>query len=612
MPAIEQSHAVVNPFLLDDVFPHAKKSLLARAFKTVLEQLLGLTYLAREYEKLEPTQSPHEFVRQSFKVLNVSYEIVSGSLTEIPLSGPLVVVANHPFGAVEGMLMVDLLLQRRRDVRIMANGYLKRVPELSEMFIGVNPYGHREATRQNVSSLREGVRWLKQGGVLVMFPAGDVSSIELKDLAIRDGEWDASVSRLAMLTNASVLPMHIAGYNSAGFYVASFLHPLFKTLLLPRQLINKRGMKIQLSIGKRIDNTRLARFDNDEERAGYLRLRTYLLAQQQLPKEKRIQRISDVNSDKDSQTIIDPIDSDLLVAEIRQIPEEQLLTEAGNLKVYFARAGQIPWGLQEIGRLREISFRAVGEGTGKEIDIDLYDSFYLHLFVWDQEAREIVGGYRLGLADEIIRNYGQSGLYSYSLFKFNKTFLSRINPAIELGRSFVRPEYQRNFTPLMLLWKGIGRFVATHPRYAVLFGPVSISNDYRSTSQQLLINFLRLNLFDKNLSRQVKPRTPYRLRPIQRLRASKLSDPSSIEDLSALLADIEHDQKGVPVLIRQYLKLGGRMLGFNIDSQFSDVVDCLIRIDLRETDAKLLYKYMGRNEGQAFIDYHADASRKAG
>lgn len=612
MPAIEQSHAVVNPFLLDDVFPHAKKSLLARAFKTVLEQLLGLTYLAREYEKLEPTQSPHEFVRQSFKVLNVSYEIVSGSLTEIPLSGPLVVVANHPFGAVEGMLMVDLLLQRRRDVRIMANGYLKRVPELSEMFIGVNPYGHREATRQNVSSLREGVRWLKQGGVLVMFPAGDVSSIELKDLAIRDGEWDASVSRLAMLTNASVLPMHIAGYNSAGFYVASFLHPLFKTLLLPRQLINKRGMKIQLSIGKRIDNTRLARFDNDEERAGYLRLRTYLLAQQQLPKEKRIQRIADVNSDKDSQTIIDPIDSDLLVAEIRQIPEEQLLTEAGNLKVYFARAGQIPWGLQEIGRLREISFRAVGEGTGKEIDIDLYDSFYLHLFVWDQEAREIVGGYRLGLADEIIRNYGQSGLYSYSLFKFNKTFLSRINPAIELGRSFVRPEYQRNFTPLMLLWKGIGRFVATHPRYAVLFGPVSISNDYRSTSQQLLINFLRLNLFDKNLSRQVKPRTPYRLRPIQRLRASKLSDPSSIEDLSALLADIEHDQKGVPVLIRQYLKLGGRMLGFNIDTQFSDVVDCLIRIDLRETDAKLLYKYMGRNEGQAFIDYHADASRKAG
>jgi putative hemolysin len=612
MPAIEQPRAVVNPFLLDDVFPCANKSTLARAFKTVLEQLLGLTYLAREYEKLEPTRSPHEFVRQSFKVLNVSYEIVSGSLTEIPDSGPLVVVANHPFGAVEGMLMVELLLQRRCDVRIMANSYLKRVPELSEMFIGVNPYGHREATRQNVSSLREGVRWLKQGGVLVMFPAGDVSSINLKDLAIRDGEWDASVSRLAMLTNASVLPMHIAGYNSAGFYVASFLHPLFKTLLLPRQLINKRGMKIKLSIGKRIDNSRLTRFDNDEERAGYLRLRSYLLAQQQLPKEKRTQRVADVNSDKDNQTIIEAIDSDLLAAEIRQLPEEQLLTETGNLKVYFARAGQIPWGLQEIGRLREISFRAVGEGTGKEIDIDLYDSFYLHLFVWDQEAREIVGGYRLGLADEIIRDYGQSGLYSYSLFKFNKTFLSRINPAIELGRSFVRPEYQRNFTPLMLLWKGIGRFVATHPRYAVLFGLVSISNDYRSTSQQLLINFLRLNLFDKNLGRQVKPRMPYRLRSIQRLRASKLSDSSSIEDLSALLADIEHDQKGVPVLIRQYIKLGGRMLGFNIDTQFSDVVDCLIRVDLRETNAKMLYKYMGRNEGQAFIDYHADTGRKAG
>lgn len=601
-----------NPFLLDDIFRFSKNNYLARFLMSTVEYVAGLRYLAKEYDQLAPTKSPREFVQQSFKTLDVDYKIVSGSLDQVPASGPAIVVANHPFGGVEGMLMVELLLQRRSDVKIIANNFLKRVPELSDMFIGVNPYGHKKATRQNFSAMREGIRWLKQGGLLVMFPAGDVSSIQLKNLSIVDGQWDASVSRMARLTSASVLPMHIGGYNSAGFYMASLLHPLLKTLLLPRQLINKRGSTINLSVGKRIENNRLAKLSSDEEGAAYLRLRTYLLSQQQLPAEEKVQRVADVSTDSEYQQIIGPLDTELLTAEIRHLPNEQLLTEAGKFQVYYARAKQVPWVLQEIGRLREISFRAVGEGTGKELDIDLFDSFYLHLFVWDNEAREVVGGYRLGLADEIMDKYGMSGLYSYSLFKYSRSFVNRINPAVELGRSFVRPEYQRNFTPLMLLWKGIGRFVAKHPRYAVLFGPVSISNEYSSMSQQLLIEFLRLNMFDMVLGRKVKPRSPYRVRPLQRLHTPQVDRLKSIEELSELVADIESDDKGVPVLIRQYLKLGGRMLGFNIDAQFSDVVDGLIRVDLRETDPRILYKYMGRDEGQAFIDYHAGVSRKAG
>jgi putative hemolysin len=601
----------VNPFLLADVFPTASNNYLKRLSKIVLEYVLGLRYLAKEYERLPPSGSPREFVQQSFSKLNVNHEIVTGSLTDVPDAGAAIIVANHPFGGVEGMLMVELLLQRRSDVKIIANSFLKRVPELADMFIGVNPYGHKKAVRQNVLSMREGIRWLKQGGLLVMFPAGDVSSIQLKTLSVVDGKWDGSVARLAKLSNARVLPMHISGYNSFGFYLASLMHPILKTMLLPRQLLNKRNKTIKINVGKCIESGRLLNLNSDEEAAAFLRLRTYLLSQPDT-REKKTKYPADVNVNVEHEKIIEPVNMELLQAEINHLPEDQLLTEAGKFQVFYARAKQIPWGLQEIGRLREISFRAVGEGTGKEVDIDLYDSFYLHLFVWDEEASEIVGGYRLGLADEIMSNYGQSGLYSDSLFRYNKSFLNRINPAIELGRSFVRPEYQRSFTPLMLLWKGIGRFVARHPCYAVLFGPVSISNEYRSMSQQLLINFLRLNLFDRDLARQVKPRTPYRVRTTQRLRVPKLPELQSIEDLSQLVADIESDEKGVPVLIRQYLKLGGRMLGFNIDDQFSDVVDCLIRVDLRETDPRILYKYMGRDEGQAFIDYHADIPRKAG
>jgi putative hemolysin len=289
----------------------------------------------------------------------------------------------------------------------------------------------------------------------------------------------------------------------------------------------------------------------------------------------------------------------------------QQLAESGSLKVFFARSAQIPWLMQELGRLRELTFRAVGEGTGKASDIDLYDSYYLHLFIWNEESREVVGAYRLGLADEIVEKYGKKGFYSHSLFRYSKRLLKAINPAIELGRSFIRPEYQRSFAPLMLLWKGIGQFVANHPRYAVLFGPVSISNDYCSVSQQLLIDFLRANNYDAELSRHIRPRKPYRgaLRPIWR--QAELAGMGSIDNVSELVAIQESGEKGVPVLIKQYLKLGGRLLGFNVDKDFNDCIDGLIMVDLRQTDERVLQKYMGREGAAAFLALHRGEMEKS-
>jgi putative hemolysin len=265
--------------------------------------------------------------------------------------------------------------------------------------------------------------------------------------------------------------------------------------------------------------------------------------------------------------------------------------------------------MQEIGRLREITFRAVGEGSGRPSDVDLYDSYYLHLFIWNSETHELVGAYRLGLADELYHHFGKRGLYSYSLFRYSRRLLKAINPAIELGRSFVRLEYQRNFTPLLLLWKGIGQFVQRHPRYSVLFGPVSISNDYSSTSQQLLVDFLHANNYDDRLSRLIRPRTPYRaaLKPVWR--KAELAGMGSIDNVSELVAMQEEGKKGVPILIKQYLKLGGRMLGFNVDREFNDCIDGLIMVDLLQTDTKVLQKYMGREGAEGFLAYHSQPAQ---
>lgn len=301
-------------------------------------------------------------------------------------------------------------------------------------------------------------------------------------------------------------------------------------------------------------------------------------------------------------TVIDPIPASLLKAELEVLPAMQRLAVIGRFSVQYARASQIPWSLQEIGRLREVTFRAAGEGTGNSADIDLYDSYYLHLWIWDHEAEMIVGAYRMGRTDEIVARYGLDALYTQSLFKFGRTLLRVLDPAIELGRSFVRQEYQRSFAPLMLLWRGIGLYMAREPRYAVLFGAVSISNSYTQASRRLMVEFLTENNSDDRLARLVKPRSPFRhgrWRGV--LRHGELKD---IDQVSRLIESMEPDRKGIPVLLRQYLKLGGRLLAFSADEEFSDVLDGLMVCDLRNSDLKILAKYMGEEGVQRFRVQH--------
>lgn len=596
-----------NPFRIDDLLLTTLPRVIKAPLLNIVERLLGLDWLARGYDKLDETDTPDQFAAQALQYMNVVPRIVDGDLANVPKSGPVVVVANHPFGGIEGVIMTLLLRQVRPDVRVMANGLLKRIPELSDTIIGVNPYGHARATRENLKPLREALRWLSNGGLLVVFPAGDVSRFRPGNFTIRDEKWDASIARMIRKSGAQVVPMYIGGRNSILFHALGLIHPVLRSLMLPRELANKRNRAIEFRVGEPISNKRVTSNGSDDEIAKYLRLHSYMLNRSDESKSE-----SPAAVEKGAMMpIAEAIKPQLLADEVASLPHSQQLAESGSFKVFFARAVQIPWLMQELGRLRELTFREVGEGTGKATDIDLYDSYYLHLFIWNDASREVVGAYRLGLADEIVAKYGKKGFYSYSLFRYSKRLLKAINPAIELGRSFVRPEYQRSFAPLMLLWKGIGQFVANHPHYAVLFGPVSISNDYCSVSQQLLVDFLRANNYDTELSRHIRPRKPYRGKLRAVWRQAELAGIGTIDDVSELVAIQESGEKGVPILIKQYLKLGGRLLGFNVDKDFNDCIDGLIMVDLRQTDERVLQKYMGRDGATAFMALHKDALKKS-
>ncbi|SDM55148.1 Putative hemolysin [Geoalkalibacter ferrihydriticus] len=559
------------------------------------EYLLALDKCRRMYAHL-PEGPPENFCARALDALHVKLRVSPGDLARIPVRGPLIVVANHPFGAVEGLALLSLLQQVRPDICVLANSLLHRIPELRLSMIAVDLFGGFDGKHKNVGGLRKGLRQLAQGGVLVIFPAGEVSHLNLSRAAIDDPPWSQSLARLVRASSAPVLPVYFPGRNSLVFQVMGLIHPVLRTAMLPHELLNKRMRSLEVRIGFPIAFRRLHTMSN-ADMTDYLRSKTYLLRQRGQPVAARTQA-------RPGESIRPPISAELLEKEVLAIPPAQCLFESGSYQVFCAASGQIPQVLLEIGRLRELTFRGVGEGTGRALDLDPFDAYYTHLFAWQRETREIIGAYRLGRSDEILAAAGPQGLYTNTLFRYRPEFFNELGPALELGRSFVQPKYQKSYNPLMLLWKGIGRFVAKNPQYAKLFGPVSISREYQPASRKWMVSTLVDAYSIPELARMVKARRPLRLKE-NRFGCKEINKMTSdFDEMELVVADLEADGKGVPVLLRQYLSLGGRYLAFNVDEDFSDVLDGLVLVDLRQTDRKTLERYCGRAGAAEFLALH--------
>ena len=541
--------------------------------------------------------------------LNIRYSISEEDRMHIPTRGPAIIVANHPFGAIEGIILAAILRSKRPDVKIMANHFLKCIPEMRELLIFVDPFCTRNALKGNVKPLKEAIRWVRNGGMLGVFPAGEVSHLRILKNEITDPEWANSIAGIIRKTGAAVIPVYFDGTNSALFQMAGLVHRRLRTVLLPRELLNKSNKDIQVYIGSPVSFERLSAFQTDSDILSYLRFRTYALRHRR--KKNSIVKGGSMPSNLYEKKAIVPtsltVNSPLISLEIRSLDQNHVLIQNDEFTVYHAKAHEIPNLLQEIGRLREITFRQIGEGTGKAVDLDRFDLYYNHLFLWNRKKQEVVGAYRLGDVNAIVQRYGKNGLYTSTLFHYRSAFLQQINNALELGRSFIRLEYQKLHSSLFLLWKGIGHFVALHPQHKTLFGPVTISNCYNTLSRQLMVSYLKTNNYTPDVAKLVKPRMPIRLTSLKGRETQAFTTLiKDMEELSSLISDIECDQKSIPVLLRHYLKLGGKMVGFSIDRSFSDGLDGLIMVDLTKCDIKLLRHYMGKEGAAAFLSYHQE------
>jgi len=579
---------------------------LNKAFSVVknpVEKFFGVDALNQIVLDIRGIIHRSNFFDAALERLDIEYCLSEEDLCKIPTDRPLVVVANHPFGGIEGVVLGSLFNRVGAKTKLLGNYLLNHIPELRDSLITVDPFSNRNAA--NIAGLKQCMRWLRESGTLITFPSGEVSHLNLGMRQVRDPAWSTHIAALVRRTGADVLPVFIDGRNSSLFQVLGLLHPRLRTALLAHELFNKRGSKIHLKVGKPIPAKKLMAKGDDQQVTDYLRMKTYILKNRKKEKGGASFLSFPIRRTPRFKPVIDAVDRGQLEAEIAALPASQRLVDHGEWLVCDAHAAQVPELMREIGRLREVTFREVGEGTGKELDLDRFDEWYTHLFLWNREARELVGAYRIGHMDILTKRAGIRALYTHTLFHFKPGFLEHLGQALEMGRSFIRSEYQRKFGCLTLLWQGIGAYVAKHPEYTRLFGPVSISREYQSVSKNLIVQFLKENKSHPELARLVKPRKPHRRKSIQGFARKELHrNLQCLDDVSALVAEVEMDGKGIPVLLRHYLKLDAQLISFNVDKDFSDVLDGLVVVDLLKTDARLVKRYMGEAAYKRYLEYH--------
>jgi putative hemolysin len=558
----------------------------------LLMEVMKINQVNKLFAQAQPKQGP-DFVDAILEGCGVSIEFDERELKNIPKEGSFIAIANHPYGGIEGMVLLKMLCMVRPDAKVMANFLLKKIPNLADYFVAVNPFENIDHS-SSISGLKNTLELLGNGTPIGIFPAGEVSTFKVDKQQVTDRMWHPVVGKIISKAKVPVVPIYFHGNNGLLFNLLSMIHPALRTAKLPSELFNKQGHTIKLRIGKPINVEDIPDANNPTKLLNFLRARTYALGTG-LEEEKKIFNPRNLfKIRKEAEDIAPEIPSSILEKEVEPLRENYRVWIEKNYEVFIVPTSTIPNIIREIGRLREVTFREIGEGTNKSVDLDEYDIYYNHLFIWDTDAKVIVGAYRIGLGDEIFYSFGKKGFYVAELFKIKEQFTPVLRKSLELGRSFIRKEYQQKPLPLFLLWKGILKYLIDNPRYRYLIGPVSISNSFSKFSKSLIVDYINRNHFDDELAQYVRPRKKFRVDFSSIDTDLLMAGEDSFKGLDNLISEVETRNMKVPVLLRQYIALNAKIICFNIDPKFADCLDGFLVLDLQKVPQDILEK-LGKN-----------------
>ena len=562
-------------------------------FIPLIDWIMGINKVRKLYNDSKLSGKPaDEFSQQFLDSLKININGTERLKEKVPVQGSLILVANHPFGCVEGVALAKELKKIRPDVKVLANNALSMFNEIQDYFIFINPLSPSDP--KNGKALRACKKHLSGGGVLLIFPAGKVSYYRPEKKRICDGQWNRLPAQLAKTTKSPVLPIFIEGHNSKLFITLGRIYYRLKLIMLFREMLNHKGKPINLHVGNTLPSTLLNKFDDVTHLTEYLRLQTYLLNPNYLQSWSEDKQIT-------MSEIMPAVDKEQLKKEITLLPEEQHLVDYKTFSVYYGKRQQVPSVVSEITRLREVVFRQYNEGSGEPCDTDEFDDTYLHLFIYNHHDGEIIGAYRMGQTDVLLKDGDINKLYLSKMFNFSPEFVNQQEPCLEMGRSFIVPEHQKSFYGLFLLWRGIGEFAVRNPKYRILYGTVSLSKLYAPQSVNCI------NQMALSPSQKVSAKVSFEHKQNPELNDYLQSEygakaVSSLNSLSALVMGIESDNKSVPVLMKHYERMGARYYCIGIDKNFNDTPGLLLSVNFPQSPDKALKQYMAEGK-DAYLAY---------
>jgi putative hemolysin len=569
----------------------------------LLMKVLKISTLNRIYNRNKHLNDV-EFLDAILNEFQIKFEIPEEDLKRLPKEGAYITVSNHPLGGIDGILLLKLMLEQRDDFKIIANFLLHRIEPMKPYIMPVNPFEDRKDVKSSIAGFKNAILHLRAGHPLGLFPAGEVSTYKDGKLMV-DKPWEESAMKLAQKANVPIVPIYFHAKNSKLFYKLSKISDIFRTAKLPSELLTQKHRTIKVRVGKPITIKAQDEHKTLEEFTDFIRRKTYMLSNTFEPKEKIINTISSsLKVPKIPKKIVTPVDSRLMIKEVEALQKnDKRLLVSKNYEVYLAPAQDIPNILREVGRLREITFREVGEGTNEAIDLDHFDTYYHHMFLWDSDAKVLAGAYRMGLGSKIYKSHGIDGFYLQDLFRFEPELYKMMSESIELGRAFIIKEYQQKPMPLFLLWKGIVHTTLRYPEHKYLIGGVSISNQFSNFSKSLMIEFMKSHYYDPYVAQYVHPKKEFKV---------KLKDAdkdfvfdateADLNKFDKIIDEIEPGALRLPVLLKKYIKQNARLVAFNVDPLFNNAVDGLMYIkiaDLPESTVRpVMEEFQAELEGK--------------
>ena len=555
----------------------------------LLMKVTRITTINRFYDNHKDLDAP-EFLDKILEHYEINFEIVEEDLKRLPKDGAFITISNHPLGGIDGVLLLKLLLGQRPDFKIIANFLLHRIEPLRSYIMPVNPFENHKDAKSSVAGFKNAWAHLRNGHPLGIFPAGEVSTYRDGKLVV-DKPWEEAALKLIRKAEVPVVPIYFHAKNSRLFYRLSKIDDVFRTAKLPSELTTQNRRPIKVRIGKPISVTVQQEEPTLESFTELLRKKTYLLSNA-FEKERFIDKVpSSLKIPKPPKKIVSAVRTEVIQGEIEKLREKDLrLLQSKNYEVFLAQEKDMPFILKEIGRQREVTFRAIGEGTNNAIDLDHFDTYYHHLFLWDDEQKAIVGAYRMGLGSEIFEAYGIDGFYLQDLFRFEPELYPMMRDSIEMGRAYIVAEYQQKPMPLFLLWKGIVHTTLRYPEHKYLIGGVSISNQFSNFSKSLMIEFMKSHYWDPYVAQYVRPKKEFKVKLKDADKEFVFDETQAdLNKFDKLIEEVEPGSLRLPVLIKKYIKQNAKVVSFNVDPLFNNSVDGLMYIkiaDLPESTVK--------------------------